>query len=43
MILTVDEDGGAQVEQVFATELDALRANKHNTDSNRRVRFLPMG
>ena len=24
-------------------ELDALRANKHNTDGNRRVRFLPYG
>ena len=35
--------GGAQVEQVYATELDALRANKHNTDGNRRVRFLPYG
>jgi hypothetical protein len=42
-IYTVDGDGGARVEQVYATELDALRANKHNTDSNRRVRFLPYG
>ncbi len=42
-IYTVDDKGGAQVEQVFATELDALRANKHNTDSARRVRFLPYG
>jgi hypothetical protein len=42
-IYTVDEAGGAQVEQVYATELDALRANKHNTDSKRRVRFLPYG
>jgi hypothetical protein len=42
-IYTVDEDGGAQVEQVYATELDALRANKHNTDSGRKVRFLPYG
>ena len=42
-IYTVDDAGGAQVEQVYATELDALRANKHNTDSNRRVRFLPYG
>ena len=31
------------VEQVFAAELDALRANKNNTDSSRRVRFLPYG
>ena len=43
VIYTVDGDGGAQVEQIYATELDALRANKHNTDSNRRVRFLPYG
>ena len=42
-IYTVDADGDARVEQVYATELDALRANKHNTDSNRRVRFLPYG
>lgn len=43
MIYTVDGDGDARVEQVFATELVALRANKHNTDSNRKVRFLPYG
>jgi hypothetical protein len=43
VIYTVDGAGGAQVEQVYATELDALRANKHNTDSNRKVRFLPYG
>jgi len=39
----VDGDGGARIEQVFATELDALRANKNNTDISRRVRFLPYG
>ena len=38
-----DADGGARVEQVFANELDALRANQHNTDPTRRVRFLPYG
>jgi hypothetical protein len=43
MIYTMDADGDARVEQVFATELEALRANKHNTDSNRKVRFLPYG
>jgi hypothetical protein len=43
MIYTVDADGDARVEQVYATELEALRANKHNTDSNRSVRFLPYG
>jgi hypothetical protein len=42
-IYTVDDDGGAHVEQVYATELDALRANKHNTESHRKVRFLPYG
>ncbi|MEO5833897.1 MAG: hypothetical protein ABJA16_13160 [Nakamurella sp.] len=42
-IYTVSTDGGAQVEQVFATELDALRANKSNTDMTRTVRFLPYG
>lgn len=42
-IYTVDADGGAHVEQVYATELDALRANKNNVDSKRKVRFLPYG
>ena len=38
-----DAEGKAQVEQVYKTELDALRAHKHNTDPNRNVRFLPYG
>jgi hypothetical protein len=42
-IYTVDADGGARVEQVYATELDALRANKNNVDPTRKVRFLPYG
>jgi hypothetical protein len=42
-IFTVDEHGGAHIEQVYPTELDALRANKNNTDSTRKVRFLPYG
>lgn len=42
-IYTVDDDGGARVEQVYATELDALRANKSNVDPKRKVRFLPYG
>ncbi len=42
-IYTVEPDGGARVEQVFATELDALRANKSNVDPKRKVRFLPYG
>lgn len=36
-------DGKAHVEQVYKSELDALRANKHNTDPTRSVRFLPYG
>ena len=42
-IYTVDAEGGAHVEQVYATELDALRANKNNVDPKRKVRFLPYG
>lgn len=42
-IFTVNDDGGARIEQVFRTELDALRANSRNTDPTRRVRFLPYG
>jgi hypothetical protein len=42
-IYTVSADGGARVEEVYATELDALRANRNNTDATRRVRFLPYG
>lgn len=42
-IFVVDTDGGAHVDQVFATELDALRANKNNVDPMRKVRFLPYG
>jgi hypothetical protein len=42
-IYTVDSDGGARVEQVYATEVDALRANKNNVDPKRKVRFLPYG
>ncbi|GAA3032728.1 hypothetical protein GCM10010528_12340 [Gordonia defluvii] len=33
----------ALVEQIFPTEIEALRANQHNTDNERRVRFLPYG
>lgn len=42
-VYTVGEDGGARVEEVYATELDALRANKSNVDPKRKVRFLPYG
>jgi hypothetical protein len=42
-IYTVDASGDARVEQVYATELHALRANKNNVDPKRKVRFLPYG
>ncbi|AKK25771.1 hypothetical protein [Mycobacterium sp. EPa45] len=42
-IYITDADGKAHVEQVYRNELDALRANKHNTDPTRNVRFLPYG
>ena len=42
-IYTVSADGGARVEEVYATELDELRANRNNTDATRKVRFLPYG
>jgi len=42
-IYIADVEGKAHVEQVYKTELDALRANKLNTDPNRSVRFLPYG
>ncbi|MGA8547538.1 MAG: hypothetical protein WB785_20075 [Mycobacterium sp.] len=43
VIYTVSSDGGARVEEVYATELEALRANQSNTDATRKVRFLPYG
>ena len=43
VIYTVSDDGGARVEEVYATELEALRANQSNTDATRKVRFLPYG
>lgn len=42
-IYTVDDDGTARIDQVFSSELDALRAHKDNVDVRRRVRFLPYG
>ena len=42
-IFIVGDDGIATVEQVYASEIDALRANKTNTDPKRKVRFLPYG
>ena len=42
-IYIADTAGKAHVEQVYKSELDALRGNKLNTDPNRFVRFLPYG
>jgi hypothetical protein len=42
-IYSVDDEGGAHIEEVYPNELDALRANKSNTDPTRKVRFLPYG
>jgi hypothetical protein len=42
-IYSVDAEGGAHIEEVYPNELDALRANKSNTDPTRKVRFLPYG
>src|SRR4051794_6318445 len=42
-IYTVDAEGGAHIEEVYPVELEALRANKNNTDPARKVRFLPYG
>lgn len=42
-IYTVDSAGDAHIEQVYPNEIDALRANKNNTDPARKVRFLPYG
>lgn len=42
-IFSVDDLGQAHVDQVFPTELEALRAHRDNTDDRRRVRFLPHG
>jgi hypothetical protein len=42
-IYAVDAAGGARIQEVYPSELDALRANKNNTDPTRRVRFLPYG
>ncbi|TQM30851.1 MotA/TolQ/ExbB proton channel family protein [Nocardia bhagyanarayanae] len=42
-IYSIDDTGEASVDQVFPTELEALRAHRDNTDPRRRVRFLPYG
>ncbi|MFD9615223.1 hypothetical protein ACFWWS_38305, partial [Streptomyces sp. NPDC059083] len=43
VIYSIDDAGEARVEQVFPSELEALRAHRDNTDERRRVRFLPYG
>jgi len=42
-IYSIDDTGEARVDQVFPSELEALRAHRDNTDTRRRVRFLPYG
>jgi hypothetical protein len=42
-IYTVGDDGAARVEQVYASEIEALRASQRNPDPKRKVRFLPYG
>ncbi len=42
-IFTIDEAGVAHAEQVYRTELEALRAHADDIDPSRRVRFLPYG
>jgi hypothetical protein len=42
-IVVLEAGGVARVDQVYSTEIDALRAHKDNTDARRRVRFLPYG
>lgn len=43
VVYTLTEDGSAHVEEVFPSEIDALRANRNNVDPKRKVRFLPFG
>ena len=38
-----DTGDGVRVEQVFASEIDALRANQYNVDADRSVALLPYG
>lgn len=42
-IYSIDDTGEASVDQVFPSELEALRVHRDNTDPRRRVRFLPYG
>ncbi|WP_431955610.1 hypothetical protein [Nocardia lijiangensis] len=42
-IYSIDDTGEASVDQVFPSELEALRAHRDNTDDRRKVRFLPYG
>ncbi|QXQ14724.1 hypothetical protein [Skermania piniformis] len=43
VIYTLDSVGTARVEQVYPSEIEALRGNKRNTDPTRKVRFVPFG
>ena len=41
--IVIFDESGPTVEQIFPTELEALRAHQHNTEPDHRVRFLPYG
>lgn len=43
VVYTCDDDGVVHIDQVYPTEVDALRTLKGNSDPNRSVRFLPYG
>lgn len=43
VVYTADTDGVARIDQVFPSELEALRSLKGNTDPARSTRFLPFG
>ncbi|MEE2057046.1 hypothetical protein [Rhodococcus artemisiae] len=43
VVYTADAGGVARVDQVYPSELEALRSLKGNTDPARSARFLPFG
>lgn len=43
VVYTADADGVAHIDQVYPSELEALRSLKGNTDPARTARFLPFG
>ncbi|MFD6860404.1 hypothetical protein ACFWCF_24080 [Rhodococcus sp. NPDC060090] len=43
VVYTADADGVARIDQVYPSELEALRSLKGNVDPARSARFLPFG